>query len=110
MARRVLLIVGVGVVALLVAADFGARIVAEHMVATAAADSLHTSQRPDVSLGGWPFLPRFFAGHLPSATIHASGLTEGGVTLTSGELTLEDLHFSPSDVIRGGGAVSADTG
>jgi hypothetical protein len=99
-ARLLLIVVGVLVV-LLVVADIAGRVVAQDMVASRIEDSLGLSEKPSVSLRGFPFLLRAAEGSFPSATASADSLTAQGVTMRSVALTLDGLRFSLVDLLGG---------
>jgi DUF2993 family protein len=97
--RRLLIILGVALV-VLAAADFVVRAIAQNVVATQIASSLRLSRKPDVSLGGFPFLPRAVSGHLPSMTVNDQDFTaEGGVRIQSIRLTLRDIRFPSGQLL-----------
>jgi hypothetical protein len=98
---RLLLIVVGALVVLLVVADIAGRVVAQDMVASRLEDSLDLSEKPSVSLHGFPFLLHAAEGSFPSATASADSLTAQGVTIRSVALTLDDLRFSPGDLLGG---------
>ncbi len=86
---------------LLVAADFGARLWAESRLSGELAESLDLAQNPDVSLGGFPFLPGALGGHLPSVSIRASEFKGEDVSVHALTLLLRDVSFSLPDVLSG---------
>src|SRR5205823_3663640 len=110
MLRR--LVVSLVVIAgLLVAADFGLRLYSEHVVAKEVQRSLHLSERPSVSFGGWPFVPHAMSGNLPSATVTAKNFSKAGLRLQTVSLDLHALHFPSHRLITGGrGVIHAKTG
>jgi hypothetical protein len=78
--RRYLLIVVI-VIALLVVLDFGARVVAQNIMATQI-QKQGLPQKPDVSIGGFPFLTQVASKNFQQVTISTSNLPEGPVTIT----------------------------
>jgi hypothetical protein len=91
-------------VAVLVAADFGLRLLADYWVGRELQSSLSLSQRPSVSIGGFPFLPELVSGNVASVTVHAKGsVSEGKLPVHEVTLTLQDVSFSPSQLLAGGG-------
>ena len=101
---RKLLIALAVLVAVLVGADFGLRLLADYWVGRELQSSLSLSQRPSVSLGGFPFLPELISGNVASVTVHAKGsITEGRLPVHEVTLTLQDVSFSPSQLVAGGG-------
>jgi hypothetical protein len=108
---RRFLIALVVLIVLLIAADFGARIVTERVMARQVASSLQLSERPSVSLGGFPFLIHFAEGRFPSALARANGFRAGGFSFGSLRLSLQNLRFAPGKTIFGGKqVVTADSG
>ena len=59
---------------LLVGADIGSRILTQRVIARRIQASLHLSDRPSVSLDGFPFLLHFAEGSFPAASARGSGL------------------------------------
>jgi hypothetical protein len=99
--RRILLALAV-LVGIAVAADFALRASAESQVAAATQAELQLSRKPDVSMGGFPFLPRAASGHLDEVTADAGDVTvEGGLSFRRVEVTLRDVSFSPTGLIFG---------
>ena len=86
-------------VVLLVAVDFGARLWAERRLSDEIANSLDLSQRPDVSLGGFPFLPDALGGRLPSVSIRASEFQGADVSVHALTLLFRDVSFSLGEVL-----------
>src|SRR5271169_5543218 len=80
-ARRYLIIFVV-VVALLVVLDFVAKVAAQNIMATQI-QKQGLSQKPDVTIGGFPFLTQVASKDFKQVTISTTNLTEGPVTITS---------------------------
>jgi LmeA-like phospholipid-binding len=101
--RKVLVAVAV-VVAVLVAADFGLRLLADLLVARELQSALSLSERPSVSLSGFPFIPELIRGNVPSVTVYTRGpVTIGELPLREVTLTLRDVSFSPRQLVAGTG-------
>jgi LmeA-like phospholipid-binding len=99
--RRILLALAV-LVGIAVAADFALRAFAESQVSSAIQADLQLSRQPDVSLGGFPFLPRAVAGHLDVVTADAGDVTvEGGLSFRRVDVTLRDVAFSATGLMFG---------
>jgi hypothetical protein len=79
-ARRYL-IVFVIIVALLVVLDFAARVAAQDIMATKI-EQQGLSQKPDVTIGGFPFLTQVASKDFQHVTIAATNITEGPVTIS----------------------------
>ena len=94
----VLLSIVVVLIALFVAADR----IALHLAEDKAADTLQSSQqlntKPDVSVGGFPFLTQLLAGEFDDVTISASNLEVGDNTVRIASLVVHLHHVTvPSD-------------
>src|SRR2546429_3812343 len=87
--------------ALYVAADFGLKAVAQSKVASALQTKLDLSKKPEVSLGGFPFLIRALDGHLDAVTLDGTNLSAGTQPLGEVRLTLRDVRFSATALITG---------
>ena len=81
------------VVAVLVALDFGARAVAQGVMATKIQQQ-GLSQKPHVSIGGFPFLTQVASKDFKKVTISTSNLTEGPVTITSVNATATGIRLN----------------
>jgi hypothetical protein len=98
---RKLIIAVLVVVALAVAADFGAAAVAEHTVAKQLRQQLGLPSDPYVRINGFPFLPQAFAGWYPAIDVRASGLSVGPLHDLDVEATLHDVDAPLSEVSTG---------
>jgi hypothetical protein len=81
------------VVALLVAADFSARAFAENTIA-AKIEQRGLSAKPNVTIGGFPFLTQAASKHFGQVNISASNVTDGSVTLTSVRATATNVRVN----------------
>jgi hypothetical protein len=110
--RRAVLFWIIFLVAMLVAADFGIRVVAQYVVARELQSALALKDRPKVSFGGWPFLPELVAGKITSVTVGAQGaVTSAQFPVQGVDLTLQDVGFSLGELVSGGGQkITAKTG
>ncbi len=90
-ARRYLIIFVV-VVALLVVLDFVARAAAQNLMATQI-QKQGLSQKPDVTIGGFPFLTQVASKDFKQVTISTTNLTEGPVTITSINATATGIRL-----------------
>jgi LmeA-like phospholipid-binding len=90
-------------VVVVVGADFGLRLLAEYSVGRGLQNALSLSERPSVSMGGFPFIPELVTGNVDSVTMRANGSSsEDRVSLESVMLTLHDVSFSPGQLLVGG--------
>jgi hypothetical protein len=100
--RRFLIALAV-LVAILVAADFGLRLLTAYWLGRGLQSSLSLSERPSVSLDAFPFLPEVVSGNVSSVTVQANGpVGEGKLPIHELTLTLQDVSFSPSQLAAGG--------
>jgi hypothetical protein len=80
---------------LLVAADRIALVVAEDQLASRIQSSQHLSQKPDVSIDGFPFLTQVVSRDFPHATVDIHGLTaNGGLVISDLHADLHGVHVS----------------
>ncbi len=86
---------------ILVLADLGTRVWAERRVETAVATSFRMPERPDVRLGGFPFLPRLIDGTLPEVSVDVGRVAAEGISFDSVDLDLRDVDFSAGDLLAG---------
>jgi hypothetical protein len=90
-ARRYILVLII-VVALLVVLDFAARIAAENVMATKIQQQ-GLSQKPDVTIDGFPFLTQVASKDFQRVNISASNLTAGPVTITKVNATATGIRL-----------------
>ena len=98
---RKFLIALVVLAALLVAADFGARVYAESRTAAAVQAQLGTSTAPDVSIEGFPFLYHAVRGEYPQVIITASNIDNTLLPGIRAELTLGVVTLPLRDAMTG---------
>jgi hypothetical protein len=89
---RILIAVAI-VVVLLAALDFGARAVAENIMATKIQQQ-GLSQKPDVSIDGFPFLTQVATKDFQRVTISTSNLAAGPVTITKVDATATGIKLN----------------
>jgi hypothetical protein len=77
---------------LLVGADRIALVVAEDQLAGHIQSSQHLSQKPDVSIDGFPFLTQVIARDFPHATVDIHGLDANGLTISDLHADLRGVH------------------
>lgn len=87
--------------ALLVAADVGARVFAEHRLSGQVRTALRLSAEPSVNLGGFPFLTHALSGHFPSVTVRDRSFTTHGWSISQATATLRDVRFDPRALLGG---------
>ncbi len=108
MRRLVIILLILG--GILVAGDFAARAYAESRVREVLMASLDLERQPDVALGGISFLFSLASGTVPSATVSATDVTIERVPVERMELLLQEVAFSPRELLRKSGAIHATTG
>jgi hypothetical protein len=91
----IFLIILIVLVGLLVAADFGAKAIAENEVATQI-QKQGISQKPSVSIAGFPFLTQVISRDVNSMQISWHDLQEGPVTFKSINAVLNGVHINSS--------------
>jgi hypothetical protein len=84
---------------LLVGLDFLARSVAAGTMAGLVKTNLELKERPDVDLGGFPFMTQVMDGRLETVTLSLSDLSRRGVTLSSLSVRLDEVKFSLRDLL-----------
>jgi LmeA-like phospholipid-binding len=109
---RILLILGLVVIVLLIAADRIGVLVAENTVAKQArtqlaSENITTSANPDVTISGFPFLTQVAAGHYSKINIVVPNPTSKGIRLDSLNVTATDVTAPTSSVISGNGQIEA---
>ena len=91
----IFLIILIVLVGLLVAADFGAKAIAENEVATEI-QKQGISQKPSVSIAGFPFLTQVISRDINRMQISWHDLQEGPVTFKSINAVLNGVHINSS--------------
>ena len=89
--RRSLLVVVI-IIALLVVLDFASRAVAENIMA-AQIQKQGLPKKPDVSIGGFPFLTQVATKNFEHVTISTTNLPEGPVTITKVDVTANGIKL-----------------
>jgi LmeA-like phospholipid-binding len=106
---RRLVVSVVVLVALLIGLDRLAVHVAEDLVAKRIQTEQHLSSRPDVSIGGFPFLTQAIAGRYDDVTLTVHGLSAARLRVRTVTAHLSGVHLSLGDVIaRRVGSVPVD--
>ncbi|HKS51624.1 MAG TPA: DUF2993 domain-containing protein [Pseudonocardiaceae bacterium] len=98
---RKLIIAVLVVVALAVAADFGAAAYAEHTVATQMRQQLELRSDPSVRINGFPFLTQALAGHYSAIDVRATGVSVDPLHDLDVEATLHDVTAPLAEVTAG---------
>jgi hypothetical protein len=88
------------IVALLVALDFAARVAAQNILATKIQQQ-GLSQKPDVTIGGFPFLTQVASKDLQQVTVVAANLVEGPVTVTKVDATATGVRLDSYSAASG---------
>jgi len=87
--------------ALLVAADFGARVYAESRTADAVQAELGTATAPDVSIEGFPFLLHAVRGEYPQVIVTAADINNTLLPGIRAVLALSTVTLPPRDALSG---------
>jgi len=96
---RKFLVTLVVLAALLVAADFGARVYAESRTADAVQAQLGTATAPDVSIEGFPFIYHAVRGEYPQVILTASNIDNTLLPGIRAELTLSTVTLPLRDAM-----------
>ena len=108
---RRLLMSAVIIVGLLVGADFGLRAYSERVVAGELQKGLSLSDRPDVSIDGFPFITHMMSGDFPKATVEADSIRADGVPFKNVKVTLRQVSFKAARLVsQGMGTIHAARG
>ena len=91
-ARRWVITLAV-IVVVLVALDFGARVVAQNVMATKI-EQQGLSRKPTVTISGFPFLTQVAAKDFSQVNISATDLTAGPVTITKVNATAHGIRLN----------------
>jgi hypothetical protein len=92
---RTLVIVVIALIAVLVGLDFGARAVAENVMAS---QIQHQGfpKKPSVSIGGFPFLTQVISRDFSDVHLSSSNITEGPLEIASVSATMNGVHVNSS--------------
>lgn len=107
---RRLLIALVVFVAVLVGLDIGARAYAERRAGDILQTSLGASERPAVTLGGWPFMLGVAKGKVDTLDLVAHDATVDKVDVESLSVTMNHVTVSVSELMSGTGTIKAVDG
>lgn len=105
-ARRYVIIFLI-VVVLLVVLDFGARFAAQGVMASKIQQQ-GLSKKPDVTIGGFPFLTQVASKNFQHVTISTTNLTEGPVTISSINATATGIRLNSYS--SGSGTITSVSG
>jgi hypothetical protein len=91
-ARRYVIVLVI-IIALLVVLDFAGRVAAQNIMASKIQQQ-GLSQKPDVSIGGFPFLTQVASKDLQHVTITATNVTEGPATISKVDMTATGIRLN----------------
>lgn len=97
--RRLLLVL-VLLVGLAAVTDRVAALAAERVVSERLQQDQGLAVRPDVTIGGFPFLTQAADGRYDDVTVHVRDLRRGALTVSDIEAHLVGVHVPLSDVVR----------
>ncbi|GHC95831.1 hypothetical protein GCM10007079_47730 [Nocardiopsis terrae] len=97
--RKFLVVLLILLAVLVVAADVGARSLAQNTLAERLAQQMEMSEEPDVSIEGWAFLPQVLGGTYTEVNIRAASATMSGVTVERVDATASDVEAPLSDLM-----------
>ncbi|MBI4261116.1 MAG: DUF2993 domain-containing protein [Actinobacteria bacterium] len=96
---------------LLVGADLGLRLFAEFWVGRELRESLDLPDRPDVDLGGFPFLVHLVSASFPAVGVAIDGYEDGSLRIRRTEIELRDVDIPRSQLLSGSsGEIRAASG
>lgn len=98
---RAIIVTLLVLVLLVVAADLGARFVAERWLEDRVHETLALERRPDLDIGGFPFLVEFVRGELDEVDVTLRDLRVQGLHLDEVTIGLRNVAFDQADVIAG---------
>ncbi|MGH2572357.1 MAG: LmeA family phospholipid-binding protein [Actinomycetota bacterium] len=98
--RRALAVLAI-LALVLAGADVGVRLLTQSLVSRQLQRSLDLAERPDVSLGGFPFVARMASGRFPSMSVSTTEAEFDGVPLAAIDMRLRGVRFSPSRLVGG---------
>jgi hypothetical protein len=99
--RRLLLVVLVFLIAVVIAVDRVGALAAAHVLASKVESDEHLPSRPDLSIGGIPFLTQAFGGNYKDISVTAHEVPVEQVPVTTLHVTLRHAHVPFSKVIHG---------
>jgi LmeA-like phospholipid-binding len=98
---RKLIITVLVIVALAIAADFGAAAAAEYTVAKQMRQQLGLASEPSVRINGFPFLTQAVAGHYTAIDVQASGVSADPLHDLDVAATMHDVDAPLTEVTSG---------
>lgn len=98
-AGRAVVVTLVILLALLAALDLGLRFWAEQWFEDRIEEGLGLSKQPDLSLGGFPFLPAFARGRLTDVSLEMRDVAAGDLAVDRLRLEFRDVVFDRSDLL-----------
>jgi hypothetical protein len=99
--RRFLIAVLIFLVAIVVVADRVGAIVGAHVLASKVKTDEHLANRPNASIGGFPFLTQAVGGNYKDVTVTANNVVVNGLTITTLTAQLHGMHLPLSHVLHG---------
>jgi hypothetical protein len=108
---RKLLVVLLVLAAGFVLVDIGLKAFAQYWVGRELQQNLDLEERPDVSLGGFPFIPKLFSGSFDTVSVDAVGYAEGDVRIEQVSVDLHEVDIPRSQMLSGReGSIKASSG
>jgi hypothetical protein len=98
--KRFLIAILIFLVAIVVAADRVGAIVGAHVLASKVQDDEELPNKPDVTIGGIPFLTQAFGGKYSDVRITAHGVPVSGVNVTTLTANLHGVHIPVSKIVN----------
>lgn len=98
---RAILVTIVVLLLLAVAVDVGLRLLAQRWLEDRVQQALALERRPDLDIGGFPFLVQFARGEVEQVDVTLRDLRVQGLHLDEVTIGLRDVAFDRADVIAG---------
>jgi hypothetical protein len=99
--RRLLILLALFLVIVLVAADRVGAIIAAQVLASKIKTDEGLAHRPDVTVGGFPFLTQAVRGKYSDVRVTASGVTLNGIDVTTIAVQLHGAHIGLGAALHG---------
>jgi hypothetical protein len=91
--------------------DLGLKAFAQYWVGRELQQNLDLEERPDVALGGFPFIPKLVSGSFDTVSVDAVGYAEGDVRIEQVSVDLHEVDIPRSQMLSGQeGAIHAASG
>lgn len=97
--RKFLVVLLIFLAVVVVVADIAARSFAQNTIADQSAQHLGMSEKPEVSIEGWAFLPQALAGTYSEININSDSATVNGHTFEQIDASARDVEAPPAELL-----------